>query len=70
MVSGTIPSTELQAQLGFSYRCFASKKYELVPLDGGRDSATLILSNFQFQPFLNDQTAFGEGKYRVCIMLV
>ncbi|KAI9560109.1 hypothetical protein GHT06_014119 [Daphnia sinensis] len=64
--------SELKAPLGFSYRCLSPKQFVLLPLDGGSivlgqnknpnipDKATLLLENFQFQPFLGDQKVFGE----------
>lgn len=52
----------MQAPLGYSYRCLAPKRYTMLPLDGARDNATLVLTNFQFQSFLEAETAFGEGK--------
>jgi len=50
----------MQAPLGYSYRCLAPKRYTMLPLDGARDNATLVLTNFQFQSFLEAETAFGE----------
>ena len=69
--------TELQAPLGISYRCFASKKFTLLPLESGavvagrinansiqrnNDKANLTLTNFQIQPFVDGQKTFEEGK--------
>ena len=59
---------DLKAPIGRSYRCWAPKKFPLVPLGSaampaGRinDNATLLVSNFQLQPFLDDQKIFGQG---------
>lgn len=61
---------QLKAPLGQSYRCWAAKKYNFLPLDGSvstyKDNATLVMSNFQLQPFLDDQTVFGEGELITC----
>ncbi|EFX87714.1 hypothetical protein DAPPUDRAFT_96763 [Daphnia pulex] len=67
---------ELQAPLGLSYRCYAAKQFPLRPLGSGavvagrinnnnniqpaNDNATLIFSNFQLQPFIDNQKVFGE----------
>ncbi len=53
--------SELKAPLGVSYRCWAAKQYSMT---SSNDNATLILTNFQIQPYLdNDDNdkVFGEG---------
>ena len=54
-------SAEWQFPIGSSYRCTSSKEFQLIPLEGARFNATLILSQFQIQPFLQGDPAFGEG---------
>lgn len=57
--------TELQAPLGFSYRCWAPKNFPLLPLGGiqsaQKDNASLLVNNFQLQPFVDDKKVFGDG---------
>ena len=69
---------ELQAPLGLSYRCWASKQFPMLPLGSGavaagrnnnsiqqtRDNATLIFNNFQLQPFIDNQKVFGDGQLK------
>jgi len=53
--------SELKAPLGVSYRCWAAKQYSMRSTVSN-DNATLILTNFQIQPYLdNDDKVFGEG---------
>jgi hypothetical protein len=54
---------DIGAPLGKSYRCWAQKQF---PLLNGRDNATLLLGNFQLQPFLDGQKVFGEGRRPRC----
>jgi len=60
LISQVGSTSMMQAPLGYSYRCLAPKKYSMVPLDGARDNATLLLTNFQFQSFLEQDNSFGE----------
>ena len=64
LISQVGSTSMMQAPLGYSYRCLAPKRYSMVPLDGARDNATLLLTNFQFQSFLEQDNSFGEGKFR------
>ena len=65
---GTDALTGLQAPLGMSYRCWAPKQLPLQPLGGAsiaarKDNATLLVNNFQLQPFIDDLKVFGDGQY-------
>ena len=62
--SRTESLVDIGAPLGNSYRCWAQKQF---PLFNGRDNATLLLGNFQLQPFLDGQKVFGEGASFMCV---
>lgn len=71
LASGPGAFNELQVPLGFSYRCFSTEQYPLMPTGGTLSStntnASIVLKSFQLQPYVDDSRIFGEGTLNLTI---